>query len=53
MVENIDLKKELDELLILAGLKNSPKIYLPTDKNGNVFIDKEQHPDLYDWTVNC
>ena len=29
-----------------------PKIELPADENGHAYIDKEKHPDLYDWAVN-
>ena len=29
-----------------------PTIELPADENGHAFIDKEKHPDLYDWAVN-
>jgi len=43
----------LDEKIIAAALKNNPKeIKLVTDKNENILVDKEQHPDLYDWAVN-
>jgi hypothetical protein len=27
-------------------------IELPVDENGNIFIDKNQYPELYDWAVN-
>ena len=43
----------LDEQIVAAALKRNPKrITLPTDENGNVIIDKEKHPDIYDWAVN-
>jgi len=43
----------LDEQIIEAALKRNPKrVTLPTDENGNVIIDKELHPDIYDWAVN-
>ena len=32
--------------------KGIPNITLPADENGNAYIDKEKHPDLYDWAVN-
>jgi len=44
----------LDERL--AGLilsKSIPRVKLETDENGNAVIDKEKHPDIYDWLVMC
>jgi len=43
----------LDEQIMLAALKNSPKIIeLTANKNGDVLVDKELHPDIYDWAAN-
>ena len=43
----------LDKQLINALEKFPAKEYtLDTDKNGSVIIDKELHPELYDWAVN-
>jgi DNA-damage-inducible protein J len=43
----------LDEQIVAAALKRNPKrVTLPADENGNVFIDKEKYPDIYDWAVN-
>ena len=42
----------VEQVLDLIKRKKIPNITLSTDKNGNAFIDKEQHPDLYDWAVN-
>ena len=43
----------IDEQITAAALiKNPERILLPTDENGNVIIDKETHPDIYDWVVN-
>ena len=47
------LLSTLDEQL--AGLilsKNIPRVKLEADENGNAVIDKEKHPDIYDWLVN-
>jgi DNA-damage-inducible protein J len=42
----------LDELIVTEALKNVPKrIELGADADGNIIIDKEQCPDLYDWAV--
>jgi len=43
----------LDEQIIVAAIKSNPqKIELTTDKDGNVIVDKELHPEIYDWAVN-
>jgi len=43
----------LDEQIVAAALKRNPKrVMLPTDENGSVIVDKEKHPDIYDWAVN-
>ena len=41
-----------EQVLDLIRRKKIPNITLPADENGNAYIDKEQHPDLYDWAVN-
>ena len=48
-----NVEKTLDEQIIEAALKRNPKrVTLPTDENGNVLVDKELYPDIYDWAVN-
>ena len=43
----------LDEQIVAAALKRNPKrLSLPSDENGNVIIDKDKYPDIYDWAVN-
>jgi len=43
----------LDEQIALVAIKNTPKkIELTTDKDGNILVDKELHPEVYDWAVN-
>ena len=32
--------------------KGTPIETLEADEQGNIIIDKEKHPDLYDWAVN-
>lgn len=42
----------LDEQIIAAALKNNPKrVELVADADGNIIVDKDQHPDIYDWVV--
>jgi len=40
-----------EQILNIIKYKNIPNITLPADENGNAFIDREQHPELYDWAV--
>jgi DNA-damage-inducible protein J len=43
----------LDEQIVAAALKNNPNVAeLTADENGNVFVDKILHPEIYDWAVN-
>jgi DNA-damage-inducible protein J len=49
----ISAPKSLDEQLAEALDRNATqKITLPSDENGNMFIDKDKYPELYDWAVN-
>ena len=41
-----------NQLLNLIKQKGIPNITLPADENGHAYIDKDKHPDLYDWAVN-
>jgi DNA-damage-inducible protein J len=40
-----------EQLLAAIQRKNIPNITLPADENGHALIDKEKHPELYDWAV--
>ena len=40
------------ELIALLENSNTNEYTLDTDKNGALQIDKNLHPDLYDWAVN-
>jgi DNA-damage-inducible protein J len=43
----------LDAQLVAALEKSQPKrVTLPVDENGSLVIDKDLHPDIYDWAVN-
>ncbi|MCL2216068.1 MAG: hypothetical protein FWB91_03500 [Defluviitaleaceae bacterium] len=43
----------LDEQIREAALRRNPKrVTLQTDDNGNVIVDKDEHPDIYDWALN-
>ena len=41
-----------EQLLDIIKQKGIPNVTLPADGNGHAYIDKEKHPDLYDWAVN-
>jgi len=43
----------LDERIALAALERTPKmVKLEADKAGNILVNKELHPDIYDWVEN-
>ena len=43
----------LDERLVEAIWKSNPeRVEVGVDANGNILIDKDKHPDLYEWAVN-
>ena len=43
----------LEEKIVAAALGRNPKrVKLETDKAGNVLLDKEFHPDIYNWAEN-
>jgi len=49
----LERTKTLDEQLIEAIQRKNPKfVELQVDEKGNVVIDKEEHPNLYDWVEN-
>ena len=42
-----------DERLAGAILnKNIPRVKLEFDEEGNAVVDKEKHPDIYEWLAN-
>ena len=43
----------LDERLTEAIWRSNPeRVEVGVDENGNILIDKDKHPDLYDWAMN-
>ncbi|MCL2351215.1 MAG: type II toxin-antitoxin system RelB/DinJ family antitoxin [Firmicutes bacterium] len=43
----------LDERIVAAALRSkTKKVELATDTDGNVVVDSELHPEIYDWAVN-
>jgi len=43
----------LDEQIVAAALKSEPKkVELMADADGNILVDKEKNPEIYDWAVN-
>ena len=41
-----------NDILDLIRQKNIPNVTLSADENGNAYVDKDEHPDIYDWVVN-
>jgi DNA-damage-inducible protein J len=47
------VEQSIDEQLLAAiERKNIPVIKLKTDDEGNILIDEDSDPELYDWGVN-
>jgi len=43
----------LDEQIVAAALKSEPKkVELMADADGNILVNKERNPEIYDWAVN-
>ena len=43
----------IDELIVKSIWKSNPeRVEVGVDRDGNILIDKDKHPDLYDWAVN-
>jgi len=43
----------LDEQIAAVAISSTPKkIELAADENGNILVDTEPHPELYDWAIN-
>ena len=43
----------LEDQLTIALAKKKPKVVdLEIDASGSVLIDKDKHPDIYDWAMN-
>ena len=43
---------EAEQVILTIGRKKIPMISLENDENGNIILDRERHPDIYDWLVN-
>jgi cyanophycinase-like exopeptidase len=51
--ETEESEAELDRKLIAAlEARDTPTVTLEVDENGSLIIDKDLHPELYDWAVN-
>ena len=47
------MESVLDEQIINAIWKSKPEmVEVEVDDDGNILIDRDKHPDLYDWAVN-
>jgi len=43
----------LDERIAAAAMKGNPqRVELVADADGNILVDKERNPEIYDWAVN-
>ena len=51
-LKNDDAFSQQEWLKAALLRKGTPIETLEADEQGNIIIDKEKHPDLYDWAVN-
>ena len=51
-LKNDDTFSQQEWLKAALLRKGTPIETLEADEQGNIIIDKEKHPDLYDWAVN-
>jgi len=41
-----------EQLTAAIAKRNIPRVKLEADESGNVIVDKDKHPEIYDWAVN-
>ena len=41
-----------EQLTVAIARRNIPRVKLEADENGCAVIDKDKHPEIYDWAVN-
>jgi len=41
-----------EQLTAAIARRNIPRVRLGADENGRAVVDKEKHPETYDWAVN-
>jgi len=41
-----------EQLTAAIARRNIPRVKLEADESGNAIIDKDKHPEIYDWAVN-
>ena len=41
-----------EQLTVAIAKRNIPRVKLEADKNGHAIVDKDKHPEIYEWAVN-
>ena len=41
-----------EQLAVAIAKKNIPRVKLEANENGHAIVDKDKHPEIYDWAVN-
>ncbi|MCL2528613.1 MAG: type II toxin-antitoxin system RelB/DinJ family antitoxin [Defluviitaleaceae bacterium] len=41
-----------EQLAIAIARKNIPRVKLEANEDGHAIVDKDKHPEIYDWAVN-
>ena len=55
---NMEIKSEpksftlAEQVTAAISRKNIPRAKLEADENGNAIVDKDKHPEIYNWAVN-
>ena len=50
--EDAERRRLEEELTAAIARANIPRVKLEADENGFLIVDKDEHPDIYDWVVN-
>jgi len=49
---NINVKIDDEQIIVAVKKRNPKKVELTADAKGNIKIDKEKNPEIYDWAIN-
>ncbi|MCL2605367.1 MAG: type II toxin-antitoxin system RelB/DinJ family antitoxin [Defluviitaleaceae bacterium] len=41
-----------EQVTAAIARRNIPRVKLEADENGYAIVDKDRHPEIYDWAVN-
>lgn len=41
-----------EQLTVAIAKRKIPRVKFEADENGNAIVDKDKHPEIYDWVMN-